>query len=199
LVFGATPVPPPDLGLTQVVLDTAAAMRNISTLQVNMEQTKALVSLAEKVQAKGTLCFARPRRLAMDLNGPGGTQLVIDGDLLTMTYKALKKTETTNLTRDPRGRAIAEHLFLLLEAEPQQLTQIYGLTVVKEQPLRVELTPKSEALSRIIKRVEARFHNKGFVEHLVLEEQNGDSTVWEFSSPRLNQPLDPATCPFTNL
>jgi len=164
-------------------------MRAIFTLSAHMHQTKTLSVLDEVVESDGTLVFARPRRLAMDLAGEGGNTLIIDGDTMTMVYKALSNTERTLLSRDPRARAVAEHLFLLLEANPEALAPLYSLDVQHKAPLKIRLTPKAEALARILSFVDATFDKRGFVTELLLEETNGDTTRWTFDNPKINQPV----------
>ena len=167
----------------------AAKMRSIKTLQVGMRQEKRLEVFDELVKSKGSLAFARPQKLRMDLSGPGGTTLVIDGDAMAMHYKALKKTERFKLSADPRARAVAEHLFLLLAADPEALSEIYDLELLDKRPLRIRLIPKAPALARLIKHVEARFDARGFVGDLVLLEANGDTTRWFFHDPKLNEEI----------
>ena len=118
--LAAEPVP----AVAPALQAVADKMRAIRTLQVRMRQEKEIRVLAETVKSTGTLTFARPRRLAIDLQGEGGTKLVIDGDAMITVYKALGRTERTSLSKDPRARAVAEHLFLLLEAEPKALAAV---------------------------------------------------------------------------
>ena len=185
----ADPDPATRPKLSPAIALVAEKMRAIKTLQVELREEKELKVLAEKVQARGTLVFARPRRLAIDLQGEGGTTLVIDGNTMPTVYKALKRTERVDLAKDPRARAVAEHLFLLLEAEPEALAAIYDLAVLEEKPLTMVLTPRPEALAKILRKVEARFDERGFVDRLALFEQNGDVTRWNFSAPHINEPV----------
>lgn len=168
----------------------AVRMRTIQSLEVRMHQEKEMAAFGEVLKAEGKLVFARPRRLLMDLDGPGGTTLVINGDTMSTRYKALNKTEHKNLSRDPRARAVAEHLFLLLDADPEALSAVYRLQVLTTSPLKVRLVPKPEALARIIAHVDAKFDARGFVDELTLYESGGDTTRWRFDTPRINFAVD---------
>jgi outer membrane lipoprotein-sorting protein len=132
----------------------------------------------------------------MDLSGPGGTILIINGDEMILHYKALKKTERHQLSRDIRSKAIAEHLFLLLDANPESLSKTYTIKVVQASPLKIQLTPKAEALRKLIATIDAEISNRGYVAQLVLNESNGDKTRWRFTDPVLNTPLDGALFTF---
>ena len=187
LLLGATAGDAPPASVSPAVAAIADKMRGIQSLQVRMRQTKTLAVLAETVVSEGTLTFARPRRLAIDLQGEGGTTLIIDGDAMVTVYKALGTTERTSLSKDPRGRAVAEHLFLLLDADPKALAAVYDVAVLTEKPLRIRLTPRADALRKMLAKVEARFDALGFVDELVLSEKNGDQTRWQFDSPRVNE------------
>ena len=178
----APPIPPE-------LADLAERMRTVRSLAARVYQEKEIAALAEVVRNEGRFAFARPRRLAMDLDGPGGTLLVLDGDTMTVRYKGLDRTETTRLSVDPRARAVAEHLFLLLDADPPALARVYRMEVLGRRPLEVRLTPLAEALSRIIGHVDAQLDPRGFVSTLVIVEANGDRTRWSFREPVINAPL----------
>ncbi|MBI5509350.1 MAG: outer membrane lipoprotein carrier protein LolA [Deltaproteobacteria bacterium] len=167
----------------------ARKMQEIKSLTAHLRQTKEIKILAEVAQSEGTLTFVRPRRLAIDLEGPGGTTMVIDGDQMTLVFKAVRRTERKSLAKDPRARAVAEHLFLLLEAEPQALQQTYDLKVVSDKPLAVRLVPRAAVLAKILRQVQARFDPRGFVDLLVVEETNGDVTRWQFEDTHINPPV----------
>src|SRR5690606_24127919 len=121
-------------------------MAKVGTLQVNMRQQKEMSVFGEMLEAEGRLVMARPRQLMMDLSGPGGTRLVVKGNAMTIHYKALNKTERFDLSKDPRARAIADHLFLLLEADPEALQATYSVEVSSEKPLTIRLVPKPDTL-----------------------------------------------------
>jgi len=176
----ASPAIPPELAVM------AAKMREVRSLTARVRQEKELTALAEVVRNDGRFAFERPHRLEMDLDGPGGTRLVIDGDDMAMTYKGVGRTERMQLSRDPRARAVAEHLFLLLDADPNELAKIYGLEVLQAKPLRVRLKPLAPALAGIIAHVDADLDPRGFVSMITIVEANGDRTVWRFDAPTLN-------------
>ncbi len=181
----------PTQGVPAELLALATKMRQVRSLTAVLSQEKELAALAEVVRTQGTFAFERPRRLAMDLFGPGGTRLVIDGDRMAITYKGLGKTERKSLASDPQARAIAEHLFLLLEADAEALAKVYDVAIVGRKPLVIELTPLHPALARLLRKVEATVDERGFVSQLTLTEANGDSTRWRFSSPAFNKPIPP--------
>lgn len=185
--FAAAAAAPPEV--PPALRKVADRMRAIHNLQVQLKQEKELAAFGDIIRTQGRMAFARPRKLLMDLSGLGGTTLIIDGDRLTMHYKALGKTEVTELSRDPQARAVAEHLFLLLKADPGPLAEVYTLAVTSESPLTVRLKPKGAALRKIINYVDARFDALGFVSSMTLAEAAGDETRWTFHSPLINQPL----------
>lgn len=168
----------------------AARMRAIKTLQVSMHQQKEMSVFGEVIKSTGTLTLARPRRMVMDLEGPGGTRLVIDGNQMSMHYKALNKTERFDLTRDPRAKAIADHMFLLLDADPDALSGTYGIEVTARSPLRVRLVPQPAALRKLIRHVDIRFDHTQLIAELVIQEENGDVTRWLFTNPVVNEEIE---------
>ncbi len=195
VLAGATAAPPADVAPVPAIppelLAMAAKMHEVKSLTARVRQEKELAALAEVVRNDGRFAFERPRRLEMDLDGPGGTRLVIDGDTMAMTYKGVGRTERMQLSRDPRARAVAEHLFLLLDAEPSELAKVYGLEVLQPKPLRVRLEPLAPALAQIIAHVDADLDPRGFVSMITIVEAGGDRTVWRFEAPVLNVAVPP--------
>jgi len=190
LVCGAPPPAPPTVKpIPDELTQMAAKMKQVQTLSVAMHQEKTLLAFGDTLQADGRLVFARPRRLWMDLTGPGGTTLAINDAQMAVHYKTLDKTEHHDLRRDPRAKAVAEHLFLLLDADPVALAAVYAVSLLKSQPLTVRLVPLAPALHDVISSVEAQIDANGFVSRLELLEANGDKTVWRFSAPVINQPV----------
>lgn len=171
----------------------ARTMAAVSSLRVTMQQQKEMSVFGEVLEATGELVLLRPRQLMMDLTGPGGTRLVVNGDTMAIHYKALGKTERFSLSRDPRAKALADHLFLLLEADPKALQGTYAVQITGRKPLQIRLVPKPEALRKVIRHVNVRFDARGFVDHLVLQEGNGDVTRWTFGDPVLNTKIPPHT------
>lgn len=167
----------------------AAQMRQVHNLRARVQQDKEISVLAETVHNEGTFAFERPRRLVMDFDGVGGTRLVVDGDLMALQYKSLGRTERTQLSHDPRARAVAEHLFLLLDADPEALTAVYNLAVLSAAPLKLRLTPLNPALAKILAHVDADIDARGFVSTLAVVEANGDVTRWRFERVTINTTL----------
>lgn len=168
----------------------AKAMQQVRTLQASMRQEKEMAVFGETIVSRGRLAFVRPRMLWMDIDNPGGSTLIVNGDQMVMHYKGLGTTERFDLRRDPRAKAVAEHLFLLLEADLGELGRIYTLTVQQEKPLRFSLTPRAEALARIISRIDARTNGRGLVSRLDLIESGGDVTRWSFDEQVVNAEID---------
>lgn len=194
LVLAPAAAPPPATTqpLPPELVAMASRMRQVRSITARVHQEKELAVLAEVVRNDGRFAFERPRRLEMDLDGPGGTRLVIDGDVMAMTYKGLGRTERLQLSRDPRARAVAEHLFLLLDADPEALAALYGIQVLRAKPLRIRLVPKAEALRRVLAHVDADLDPRGFVSSITIVEGGGDRTVWRFDDPILDAPIPAA-------
>lgn len=168
----------------------ALLLQSVQSLSATMHQEKELSLFGDVLKSSGHFAFQRPKKLRMDLSGPGGTILIINGDEMILHYKALKKTERHQLSRDIRSKAIAEHLFLLLDANPESLAKTYTIKIVQSVPLRVQLIPKAEALRKLIATIDAEISSQGYVSQLVLNESNGDKTRWRFTEPVLNTPIN---------
>jgi outer membrane lipoprotein-sorting protein len=175
--------------LPQELVTAAERLQQVHSLEARVYQEKRIAALTDVARDNGTFAFERPRRLAMDLGGPAGTRLVIDGDTMALTYKALGRTERIELSQDPRARAVADQLFILLEADVAALARVYSAAVLGKSPLRVRLTPLSETLGRIIAHVDATIAARGFVSAIDIVEANGDRTLWRFDEPVLNKPI----------
>jgi outer membrane lipoprotein-sorting protein len=162
----------------------------IQTLSAELEQEKELAAFAEVTRSRGTFRFARPRRLRLDLDGVGGSTMLIDNDTMTVRYKTSGRVERTPLSSDAKARVVADHLFLLLSADPRALAPIYEVAVLEERPLlRIRLTPRAPALAKILASITASIDARALVHELVIREANGDRTRWRFTHHHLNEPL----------
>ncbi|MEK7704268.1 MAG: outer membrane lipoprotein carrier protein LolA [Myxococcota bacterium] len=167
----------------------ATQMKSVTTLQAHVRQDKVLAVFAETMTSEGSLAFARPRSLWLDFGGTDGTTLVVNGDAMALRYKALARTERYSLSRDTRAKAIAEHIFLLLEADPAALATVYALTVTSKAPVAVQLRPRAAALAAIITEIDAQFDGRGLVRRMVIHEAGGDLTRWTFTDVQTNVQL----------
>ncbi len=182
--------PPPVSAVTDLA-SLAKHVQDIRTLQAKMVQRKEITVLGEAIETTGTIALARPRRLVIDLQGAGGTTLIIDGDQMTTHYRALGRTDRVRLSADARAASVAEHLFLLLEGDPSAMKKTYDLKESSTKPLRLRLTPRAEALRRVIAHVDTTFDPRGFVAQIVIAEASGDRTTWTFSEVKLNADIPP--------
>jgi len=188
--FADEPAPRPEAEAPATLRALAGETRAIRTLQARLRQEKILTVLAETVRSEGTLAFARPRRLVVELGGEVGTRIVIDGDAMTTVDHALRRTARARLSSDPRARAVADHLFLLIDLDMSVMTRAYSLTVLGENPLKIQLVPKHEVLRQMIGRIELELDPRGFASSLALFETNGDVTRMRLDRAILNAPID---------
>ncbi|MCK5689521.1 outer-membrane lipoprotein carrier protein LolA [Myxococcota bacterium] len=174
------------------LLQIAKVMHSVQSLQAHMEQEKELSIFGEVLKSSGTLSFSRPGKLRMELTGDGGHTLVINDDEVAIHYKSLGKTERKKLATDPQAKAIAEHLFMLLDADPKALDKVYAISIIptvsdkQSKTTAIILKPKAEALAAIINRVEVEFNAQSFVKTLTIFERSGDLTRWLLSKQRSN-------------
>lgn len=184
LVLASTPT-----ALAPELAALAAKMKSVTTLRADVHQDKVLAAFSETITSTGSLVFARPRNLWLDFAGPDGTTLVVNGDEMALRYTALARTERYRLSRDLRAKAIAEHIFLLLEADPRALGEVYVLELVAKSPMTLRLRPRAEALAAVIATIEAQFDERGLVHRMEIHEAGGDLTRWVFSNVRTNTPV----------
>jgi Outer membrane lipoprotein carrier protein LolA len=151
---------------------------------------RELVALRESLQRTQKLSarFTQARHLAALHDGrlvwrtlpPAASELVLDGQQVTISYPGMGGAQTIDFSSEPGMGRVFETIRAVLQADLEHLESLFTLTVERQNPLSVALTPRTQELARTLRRIQLDFDARLRLVHIVLKEPDGDSTEISF-------------------
>lgn len=154
-----------------------AGLAQVERLEADYEETKTLAVLKRPLRSRGQLFYRRHPAAAMARvqQKPQAARVLVRANELA-TYRPGQRPERLSFEGRPELRALVGSLLALLEGNLAELQKAYTVrfTTVPEGWV-LELTPKSERLSAMVRRLQ--FRGRGLaVSSFRVEEARGDST-----------------------
>jgi Outer membrane lipoprotein carrier protein LolA-like len=192
-VAPVAPVTKPADGAEIASLDALLArFGQIEGMRARYQEEKRIALLKRPLVSEGRIEFARPGLLLRKAERPEPAAVLLDRDNLRIADAS--GTRTIALQESPLVRNFVQTFVHVLSGDRNALDKLYKMSFAKGAGggWRLELTPRTADLSRIVKR--ATLEGSGAtVSQMMLEEENGDSTVLRFSDVDLNVHYDAAT------
>jgi outer membrane lipoprotein-sorting protein len=157
-----------------VLLDAFAHMPG---LEARFIEEKHLALLAEPLESRGRLFFAKPGMLLRRVEAPRRSEVVITQTELRMTDD--DGEQSIDLRSRPDVRPFVESLTWLLAGNRKALAEVYAVAFEParaDSPWRVTLTPKGGPIARLTQ--STRMLGSGLaVSQIEVHETSGDQTV----------------------
>lgn len=177
-------------GQESVLERIRAGAGSVGTIQADFVQEKKLSVFDEVLRSHGKFAFAEPDRLRWELTDPVKTGFALQGKEGRRWHELTGGEEPFRADRDPLMGAVAGQLLAWATADFDGLRAQYRLEVSGENPVRIRLVPRSEAVAAHIEAVEVRFSpGERYVEEVTVREKGGDYTRIHFRNVRLDEPL----------
>jgi outer membrane lipoprotein-sorting protein len=177
-LFSVAPIPsepvPRELSALRESLQTTKKM------SARFTQTRRLAALHDALTTEGSLEYENGGRLVWRTLAPAQSELVLDGHQVTISYPGMGGAQTIDFSSDPGMGRVFETIRAVLQADLQQLLPLFQLTVVRKDPLRLSLSPRTEGLARTLRRIELEFDRRLRLVQVGLSEPDGDSTQISF-------------------
>lgn len=177
--------------LDAVLAEISKAQAAIQTLQAEFRQTKVSRLLKEPSVLRGVFYFQVPDQVRWEYRNPRETVVLVT-DRAMVTYRpAERMAEKVELPRSQRK------LFAFLSAsEPiANLSRHFSFTLRDpgdEGNFVLILNPVTHQLKKRLHHVELSIERKSFLPVTVsYTEADGDTTTYEFSQVKINEPLSP--------
>jgi outer membrane lipoprotein carrier protein len=181
----------PSMTLETVIQKIQDQQKKTSTLQADFRQEKELALMAKPEVSTGTFVFSRPSNVLWTYDAPKKVQMVIANGMLTTYYADLGKAESIDVKR------FEDRIFKYMGASGaiEELARYFDFTFTdsKSKPVYVlDLTRKNGAVSKRVRRIKLWIDKKTFLTSKVeYVEGDGDTTRYEFTNVRINEPLPP--------
>jgi outer membrane lipoprotein carrier protein len=166
--------------------------KGFSTLVANFRQETATEMLVEAEKSKGTFYYEAPDKVRWQYDSPTPKVIVIKGTELVTWYKDLHRAEKVQVGR----YSDAVFKYLGASGSLETLMDYFSLRVdfpKGSAPYKIDLVPRYKRVEKRLRDMSVSIDGKLFVPvELSYTEPNGDSTHYEFSDFKVNQPI-PAT------
>ena len=169
-----------------------AAFSKMPGLEARFVEKKQLGLLAQPLESRGRLYFARPGLLLRRVESPRRSEVVITPKELKM--RDADGEQVIDLRARPDVRPFVESLTWLLAGDQKALAAVYSLQFERgdgQRPWQLTLTPKAEPLSHLIAFI--RVIGSGLaVTEIRVQEKAGDETVTQIVEANPARTFQPA-------
>lgn len=177
--------------LDAVLAQITQAQAAIQTLQADFQQTKVSRLLKEPSVSRGVFYYQAPDQVRWEYRTPRETIVLATSQVMVTYRPGERMAEKVELPRHQRK------LFAFLSAsEPiANLSRHFSFTLRDpgdERNFVLVLNPVTHQLKKRVHQVELVIERKGFLPvKVAYTEGDGDTTTYEFSRVRVNEPLPP--------
>jgi outer membrane lipoprotein carrier protein len=167
-----------------------AAARDIRTVQAAFTQEKHLQILAQPLLSRGRLVFAAPDRLRWEYEAPLASVLLMDEG------RVQRFVMTGETWTEDASAALPAMSFVMQEISRWmngRFDENPDFEARLEPGGRIVLSPRKEALSKVIQKIVLQLADTpGVIESVTVYEDDRNFTRLHFTDVAVNQPVDPA-------
>jgi outer membrane lipoprotein-sorting protein len=151
------------------------------SIQASFTEERHTTILKEPVRNEGKIWAVLPDKIRREIGGKTPSATVIDGKKMVVYYPNLKEEEVYDLEKRPRLKDSLRALTAGLDF--QQLNNFYNVEASKEgDTYRITLTPKTAAVSKVVKWVRLTTNQDLFPSQVELETAHGDTVAIRYSN-----------------
>jgi len=172
-----------------LLADIQARATTIDTLAATFRQHRFSRLLREPLVSEGLIYFQRNGKTLIQIDTPEPSQILIQGQSVTIVNPAMALVRKTRLSGSDRML----QAWLAGGAELDNLKQQYDLRLAqssKGDRYTLQMTPKDSQMARHIASVEIQVHRNVLLpEQIVITTPKGDRTTMQMRVVSLNEPL----------
>ncbi len=164
------------------------AHESLETLEADFSQVKQSALLLEPDRSEGEFSYAAPDRVRWEYSQPEPISLVIADRLMTTWYRDIAKAEKAQVGE--QSDRVFRYLGAgtSLDALRKYFSVSMHLPPNRDDPVRLELSPRFERVARRIQGIDLWLHPTLFLPvRLKYVEGDGDVTEYEFRNLRINK------------
>ena len=176
--------------LEEVIKKIQEQQRKTNTLQAEFRQEKTMALLAQPEVSTGMFVYSKPNNVLWSYDTPKRVQMLIAGGVLTTYYPELNKAERVDVKR------FEDRIFKYMGATGaiDELSRYFDFTFTNkpsDAAYLLELKPKTGAVAKRVQRIKLWIDKKSYLTtRIEYVEGDGDTTSYEFSNIRTNQPVE---------
>jgi len=187
----ATPAPAAQT-LDQVLKEVQKRQASVKSIQADFKQQKSLALLAEPQRSRGTFAYEKPDRVRWNYTEPTPVTMLIAGGRMTTFYPNLKRAESLEIGR------FQDRIFKYMGAGNAigELATWFSFRFSDRKgdaTWKLDLVPKTSQVAKRVKHITIWIDRKSFMtSKFEYVEADGDTTLYEFTSIRVNEPVPAA-------
>jgi outer membrane lipoprotein carrier protein len=176
--------------LDKVLDEVQQRQESTRTIQAEFRQEKTMDLLAGSQVSTGSFAYSKPDKVRWDYTSPSPVVMLIAGGRLTNWYPALKKAETLEVTR------FQDRIFRYMGAGSaiDELSSYFNFRFTEKQDAKVyrlDLAPKTRQIEKRVRTITIWIDKETYLtSRIEFVEGDGDTTLYEFSNIRINEPID---------
>lgn len=162
-----------------------------TTIQGHFVQTKTLVAKGTSIKSEGTLYISGEDRMSQHYKAPSADLLIINGDEFYMVRG--KKKNKFNTAKNKMMRGLRNTLLYCVHGKPALLAQENGAEITAEKKsdgYEVVIIAKKKTARGYAKIVLLYDLKSKLLIRMQMDEFNGNSTLYDMSDLKVNQPVD---------
>lgn len=162
-----------------------------NTIQGDFTQTKTLAAKGTKVQSEGMLYISGDHQMAQHYQAPSADVLIINGSDFYMVRG--KKKNKFNTDKNKTMRSLRNTLLYCVHGKPAALAAENGAEITavqKSDGYEVTLVSTKKTARGYAKIVLLYDLKTKLLTRMQMNEYNGNSTLYQMSGLRTNQPID---------
>ena len=162
-----------------------------NTIQGDFTQTKTLAAKGTKVQSEGMLYISGDHQMAQHYQAPSADVLIINGNDFYMVRG--KKKNKFNTDKNKTMRSLRNTLLYCVHGKPAALAAENGAEITavqKSDGYEVTLVSTKKTARGYAKIVLLYDLKTKLLTRMQMDEYNGNSTLYQMSGLRTNQPID---------
>jgi outer membrane lipoprotein carrier protein len=175
--------------LETVVKKVLEVQRRTDTIQADFKQEKAMALLAKPETSTGNFVYSKPNQVLWTYDAPKRVTVLISAGVLTTYYPDLNRAEQLEVKR------YQDRIFKYMGASGglDELGQYFDFTFTDNEAspsYLLDLTPKGKTVAKRIRRIKIWIDKTSYLTtRLEYVEGDGDTTRYEFTNIRINQPV----------
>lgn len=174
----------------QVIERISKTVPDIRTIAGSFLQERRLAMLREPIVSTGRFYCEKPDKLRWELISPEPSGFLVNGNSAKQWKGKESASDTFDARKNPVIKLIVEQIFAWTSADIKWIEQRYGITVLKDDPIALKLSPREPGEKRYIDHIRISFEaDTNYVHTVHILEKDDDSTKIVFSNMVINGPL----------
>ncbi len=176
--------------LTQVFERLQAAAQSTRSLTSDFVQEKQLAIFDEPLISQGRFFYRQPDQLRWELVTPIASGFVLNGRKGQRWNSLSREVSSFRVDSDPMMGIVAQQLLAWARVDIDWLKSRYRITLLAEQPVRLQLFPRNQGEAGFIEQMQILFAiDSSHVTQVEMFEKGGDKTRLRFEQVQINQLL----------